>query len=90
MKSEYPVSPLSQFNVQIWFFPQDERLLVNPVLRLLTQLHIEVPNHSCQDGPHFGIGQVLMKGRNQQYIVCPPKFYSPDRGSYEGLLRMVV
>ena len=37
------------------FVPQHIRLMLRPGPTLLTQLHVKMPHHSCQDRPHLNI-----------------------------------
>lgn len=50
-----------QVHVQWWLGPQEEDLLVHPVIGGIDQLHIEVVNETSEDGPHLGICKAIVR-----------------------------
>lgn len=51
--------PEPQSNHQRRLLPQRKSTLLIPIITLLANLHIEVPEHARQNHTHFGIGQIL-------------------------------
>lgn len=52
-------NPSCQPHIQRRFVPQDEDSLVRPISRLLTQLHVKVPEHASQYRTHLRVRQIL-------------------------------
>ena len=53
------LDPDLQSNIELWFVPKTEYLLLIPVLGLLAELHVKIQKHAGQNRSHLGKGQIL-------------------------------